>query len=128
MQEKSDAMSKKLSAHFAESELACPCCGECGVTGQLVSTLEAFRQFTGRPILINSGYRCPAHNAAVGGVRDSQHTLGNAADVRVMGMSPDEVADAAERCGLWGGIGRYGTFTHLDVGPRGRRWDYRGKA
>lgn len=43
--------------------------------------LEPARQMVG-PILINSGYRNPRVNALVGGVRNSQHLLGQAADIR----------------------------------------------
>ena len=43
--------------------------------------LEPARQLVG-PIIINSGYRNPRVNALVGGVRNSQHLLGQAADIR----------------------------------------------
>lgn len=43
--------------------------------------LDPVRQAWGAPITINSGYRCPALNAAVGGVATSQHTKGQAADI-----------------------------------------------
>ena len=43
--------------------------------------LEPARQVVG-PILINSGFRNPRVNALVGGVRNSQHLLGQAADIR----------------------------------------------
>ncbi len=45
--------------------------------------LEPLRAFAGCPIVINSGYRCPALNAAVGGVPGSQHQSGQAADIRI---------------------------------------------
>ena len=45
--------------------------------------LEPLRSFAGEPILINSGYRCPLLNVKVGGVYASQHTLGEAADIRL---------------------------------------------
>ena len=43
--------------------------------------LEPARQMVG-PIIINSGFRCPRVNALVGGVKNSQHLLGQAADIR----------------------------------------------
>ena len=45
--------------------------------------LEPLRQHYGQPIRITSGYRCPALNEAVGGVGNSQHMLGEAADLSV---------------------------------------------
>jgi hypothetical protein len=45
--------------------------------------LEPLRQHYGKPIRITSGYRCPLLNAAVGGVTNSQHMLGEAADLSV---------------------------------------------
>ncbi|MBQ8225577.1 MAG: peptidase M15 [Bacteroides sp.] len=47
------------------------------------TVLEPLREFAGRPIIITSGYRCPALNIKVGGVYASQHTLGEAADIRL---------------------------------------------
>ena len=45
--------------------------------------LEPLRAFAGCPIIINSGYRCPRLNAAVGGSRRSQHMKGEACDIRI---------------------------------------------
>lgn len=45
--------------------------------------LEPLRQRAGEPIFINSGFRSPAVNKAVGGVWNSQHLLGCAADIRI---------------------------------------------
>ena len=45
--------------------------------------LEPLRAFTGCPIIINSGYRCPRLNAAVGGSKRSQHMKGEACDIRI---------------------------------------------
>ena len=45
--------------------------------------LEPLRAFAGKPIVISSGYRCPALNRAVGGVSQSQHLRGEAADLHL---------------------------------------------
>lgn len=45
--------------------------------------LQPFRDLVGRPLIVNSGYRCPALNAAVGGVKNSQHLTGQAADIHL---------------------------------------------
>lgn len=46
------------------------------------NVLQPLRDAYGKPIVINSGYRCPKLNAAVGGVKNSQHLTGQAADIR----------------------------------------------
>ena len=49
---------------------------------QLVDNiLDPLRKEYGKPIIVNSGYRCPALNAAVGGSKTSHHMLGLAADI-----------------------------------------------
>ncbi len=68
------------------------------------------------------------HNRDVGGVPDSQHLLGRAADIVVQKLHPDCVAAIAETIPAFsnGGIGRYDDFTHLDVREDGpNRWDER---
>ena len=45
--------------------------------------LEPLRAFAQQPIIISSGYRCPQLNIKVGGVYSSQHTLGEACDIRL---------------------------------------------
>ena len=45
--------------------------------------LEPLRAFAGQPIIIGSGFRCPALNKAVGGVKNSQHMTGEACDIRI---------------------------------------------
>lgn len=58
---------------------------------RLAVFLESVRSLIGKPIHINSAYRSPAVNASVGGSKTSQHCLGLAADLRVNGMTPDQV-------------------------------------
>lgn len=43
--------------------------------------LDPIREYMDKPIYVNSGYRCPLLNKAVGGVAGSQHVLGQAADI-----------------------------------------------
>lgn len=47
-----------------------------------VEVLQPIRDAWGGPIVVTSGFRCPKLNAAVGGVKTSQHLLGQAADIR----------------------------------------------
>lgn len=81
---------------------------------ELLERLQALRDTLGRPVIINSGYRNPTHNAAVGGSPDSYHLRGMAADIRVPGLSPAELAAAARQAGFRGVI-TYANFVHVDV-------------
>lgn len=85
----------------------------------LAHRLQAIRDILKRRITINSGYRTAKHNAEVGGVSDSQHLLGKAADIVVEGLAPKYVQQFL--VGWSGGMGSYATFTHVDIGPK-RRW------
>ncbi|SFG07171.1 Putative peptidoglycan binding domain-containing protein [Desulfotomaculum arcticum] len=107
----------RLSPHFKEQEFACRCCGVVRVNLYLVEMLEQLRErLGGRPVTVTSGCRCEAHNRAVGGVQQSQHLPGNAADIVVGGIAPREVAAAASELGF-PGVGQYSGFTHVDVRP-----------
>jgi len=91
----------------------------------LVTKLEFLRSRLERPIWITprGGYRGPGPggvNDRAGGAPFSMHQYGKAADIVVTGMTPKEVARAAE--GLFDGIGRYKTFTHVDVRGYKARW------
>lgn len=73
--------------HFSDKELRCKCCGRLppeakeNLEALVDNVLDPVRELYGSPILVNSGFRCPLHNAAVGGVAKSQHLLGEAADI-----------------------------------------------
>ena len=96
------------------------------VDDDLVELLEQIREAAGGAVTINSGYRSPEHNAAVGGVSSSQHLYGRAADIVVEGASPLLVGQIAEYyLGRQGGIGVYKSFTHVDTRAIRSRWDQR---
>ena len=85
---------------------------------RLMMLLEWVRRTDGEaPVLVNSWYRDPAYNAAVGGVSHSMHLTLGAADIVKVGWSPADVADllghAPHKHML--GIGRYKSFTHIDI-------------
>jgi len=114
-----------LSEHFSKAELACHCCGALKIEAALVDALELFRSLAERPVVVDDGYRCPEHNERVGGVNDSEHTRGMAADVSIPGLSLQQMFDLAlgVPAFLNGGIGVYdGAFLHLDIRPHPARW------
>lgn len=80
----------------------------------LLTKLQTLRMRLGRPITINSGYRNATHNKKVGGVANSQHLEGRAADIKVSGLTPRQVAMEADKLGF-GGIKIYPTFVHVDT-------------
>jgi len=97
---------------------------------KLANQLQFLRTYTGRPIKINSGYRCPEHNAKVGGSKTSQHLLGKAADITIQSLKPAEVYKIIEDLidlghMLQGGLGLYDTFIHYDIRKVKARWDGR---
>ena len=49
-----------------------------------LEVLQPLRDYVGAPVHIKSGYRCPELNMAVGGVKNSQHCRGEAADIRIV--------------------------------------------
>ncbi len=67
--------------NFRISEFFCPCCKKGFVAEPLVFWLEILRRAFGNPIQVNSGFRCPLRNKQVGGVPDSRHLVGCAADI-----------------------------------------------
>lgn len=88
---------------------------------ELLDRLNDLRELLDRPIRINSGYRTPEHNAAVGGATQSKHLEGMAADIVVDSMTPDALAVQAEAMGFRG-IGIYRNFVHVDVRETPAKW------
>lgn len=117
----------QLGPHFRLREFACKDGSDkVLVDDALVELLETIREAAGGAVTINSAYRSPAHNAAVGGVSSSQHLYGRAADIVVEGASPLLVGQIAEYyLDRRGGIGVYQTFTHVDTRGIRSRWDNR---
>jgi hypothetical protein len=84
---------------------------------RLARLLEDVRKILGKPVMINSAYRGPAVNEAVKGKKTSQHLIGCAADIRVPGMSPDEVCRAIIKSDIQFDqlIREYDSWTHISV-------------
>lgn len=71
----------------------------------------------GKPIMVNSAFRSKAVNDAVGSKDTSQHRTGCAADIRVPGMTPDEVVKAIRASGLHYDqvIREFDRWTHVSI-------------
>lgn len=134
-----DGKACRLSEHFLLSEFACSDGSHVVlIHPSLIDLLEAIRKHlndvypSGAPIKINSGYRTVSYNGTIGGAKESRHVLGMAADIHAyrtirgakIAIDPNDVAAIAEVLGA-GGVGRYKTFTHVDVDSENRRWDKR---
>lgn len=93
---------------------------------KLAQYLDRVRALFGnKPIHINSWYRPKAINQAVGGVSNSTHIFGCAVDFTVNGIAATEVYQTLNSWhGRHGGLGRYSTFTHLDLRGYPARWNY----
>ena len=116
---------KQITPHFKVREFACSDGSDVVfVSTSLVDILEAIRVHFGRPVTITSGYRTVSYNASLkNSSKKSQHCNGLAADIKVAGVSPAAGGDYAEQLlGSHGGVGRYSTFTHIDVRADKSRW------
>lgn len=108
--------------NFSPKEIACKDSGSIKIKVEAMEKLQALRTAIGKPLSIVSGYRSPAHNAAVDGAPQSKHMLGEAFDVSMVGHDPAEFAKAALAAGFV--VARHypeSRFTHIDLGPY-RTW------
>ena len=121
---------RQLSPSFRVREFGCKGSDIVLLDEELVVLLQCIREHFGKAVTITSGYRTPAHNAKVGGAKSSQHLLGRAADIRVEGVSVEDVAAYAESLMPdWGGVGRYPVkagratgWVHVDTRQNKSRW------
>ena len=120
---KKSAGSDRFSEHFAKSEFVCHCCGRGAdkIDPRLVELLEQLRAKAGKSIHLNCAYRCPTHNAKVGGVPNSQHVLGTAADITIPEIGFERAHELVESIDF-DGTGFYppldsggAWFIHVDV-------------
>lgn len=113
------------TTNFKVDEFKCKHCGVNQVQQSVIDLAQKIRTKLGNPISINSGYRCVTHNKAVGGVSNSQHVKGTAADL----SSPSgalQIYLAVHDLWLHGEIPELGycslyprkNFVHVDTGPK----------
>ena len=106
-----------LGRHFKVKEFACKDGSPVVfVDSYLYNILDILRKKIEKPIIITSGYRTPSWNAKCGGAKYSYHMRGMAADIRVDGMSPKELANklneiVPDECGII----VYKSWVHFDV-------------
>ena len=116
-----------LTEHFTLEELTAtshrefdntPNDYEIGNLKRLAAFLEQVKAaLGGKPVMINSGFRSKAVNDSVGSKDSSQHRIGCAADLRIPGMTPDEVTKAIIASGLPYDqiIREFDSWTHISV-------------
>ena len=117
--------------YFTRAEFKCKCGGRfCNgypveIDMNMVKIADKIREKIGKPITVNSGLRCKTHNSNVGGVSNSQHLLGKAADLGCpSGCTPAQMASIAEEIiGDTGGIGTYSWGIHIDTRSTKSRWN-----
>ncbi len=113
-----------LSQNFNRSEFACKCgCGFATVDAELLEVLQIVRVKFESSVTINSACRCDMHNKKVGGTKGSKHKKGIAADIVVSAIDQSYVY--AYLIGAFPdkyGIGKYKSFTHIDVRADKARW------
>ncbi len=90
-----------------------------------LDALDIIRDEYGKPMKVNSGYRTEAHNKSVGGVENSQHRYGLAADIHIDNQIQGDKLEKLAKEHLVGGIGRYNTFIHIDGRGYPAKWDKR---
>ena len=116
-----------LSKHFTLEELTVtdhrefdntPNSSEINNLKRLAEMLEEVKTLLGgKPIMVNSAFRCKQVNDAVGSKDTSQHRVGCAADIRVPSMTPDEVVKAIIASGIAYDqiIREFDRWTHISV-------------
>lgn len=76
-------MAYNFGKHFEKEEFTCRCgCGGLDISQKLIDKLNTTRELLQKPIFINSGYRCLAHNRLVGSTDTSSHVKGLAVDIK----------------------------------------------
>jgi len=113
-----------ISPYFNLSEFACPCCNLVMLHPKLLVKLIELRKILERPVYITSGYRCLRYNRKVGGILNSYHCIGLAADIKAKDINLITLLEICENIDFTG-IGFYEkkNFLHLDVRPTKRaRW------
>lgn len=118
--------------YFTNEELVCPCCGVNKFSAVTLGKFNKLRESVGEPLVMSSGYRCPAYNKKIGAT--DTHETGHAGDLEVSHRTAYLVNKYAVVVGFTGiGISQKGNkrFMHLDdldellpERPRPHIWSY----
>ena len=88
----------------------------------IVNTLQPLRNVLKKPVIISSGYRCEKLNKYIGGVANSQHCKGQAADITVVGMSIDKLFDYIKHTDIvYDQLIHEGTWIHISYSKENNR-------
>ena len=125
-----------MTKNFSKSEFDCSDGSEMNIAiyhnmVKVANQLQILRNYIGKPITINSGYRSEEYNESIkGSSKKSQHVMGRAADIVVKGMTPLKVHTTIELLidkgdMLQGGLGLYEKkgFVHYDIRGIKVRWN-----
>ena len=110
-----------ITKNFSFDELKCPCCDEMMIEDVFIAALQDIRDNVGRPMSINSAYRCHKHNLEVGGATTSRHRLGMAVDISTKGWAADDLhylffeMTSFSSADYNTGIGIYRKHIHFDL-------------
>jgi uncharacterized protein YcbK (DUF882 family) len=131
-----------MTSFFTSEEFACKCKNKhcegkppkLAMQSTLVQALNRVREEFGAPITVTSGFRCQAHNTAVGGSPKSQHMQGIAADIKPASGKKEDLERLyqlclAEKAFSGVGDGRPKSFVHVDCralkpGEKRKEWLY----
>ncbi len=110
---------------FSPAEIACRGSGAIKIDTDAMDKLQRLRNHLGKPLIVFSAYRSPAHNRAIGGAPASKHMQGIAFDIAMANHDP-AAFEAAARAAGFRGFGFYprSGFMHIDLGPA-REWGER---
>ena len=94
-----------------------------------VNLLQPIRNKIGRSIIVTSGYRCERLNSAIRGSKTSQHMKGEAADIRAVGMSIEDLYQSIKKSGLKYDqlIQEFDSWIHISYSSRNRMQNLRAK-
>jgi len=114
--------------NFSPAEIACRGSGSLRLNEAALDKLQALRDRLGKPLIVRSAYRSPAHNKAVGGAPRSKHMDGAAFDIAMANHDPVAFEEAARAVGFLG-FGYYprSGFMHIDLGPARQYLDARAR-
>ena len=110
-------VNEKVGKHFRVREFGCKDGSQVVFIDEyLVQILDILRSKIEKPVIITSGYRTPSWNKKCGGAKYSYHMRGMAADIRVNGINPKEIANklnaiVPDECGII----VYNGWVHIDT-------------